>query len=410
MVISLDDPKKLKPLASQAHQVAMNMLRPISRKYDRAEHAYPTELDMLAAMIDGLSESGASEGAGAAGVRRDETPSTGGSPKETGTKNGANLASVMSIQEMCWGDVGLLLSMPRQGLGNSAIASVADEEQLQRFDGVWAGMAITEPGVGSDSANIKTTAVLDGDEYVINGEKIYVTSGDRADHIVVWATLDRELGRAAIKSFVVPKGTPGMRVERLEHKLGIRASDTAAIIFEDCRVPKENLLGSPEIDTKQGFAGAMATFDNTRPLVAAMAVGCAKASLDLTRDLLAQAGVEIDYDRPAHLQSAAAAKFLQMEADWEGARLLMMQAAWMADNREPNSLEASMAKAKAGRVGSDITLSCVELCGSVGYSEGELLEKWSRDSKILDIFEGTQQIQQLIVARRILGLSSAELR
>ncbi len=410
MVISLDDPKKLKPLASQAHQVAMNMLRPISRKYDRAEHAYPTELDMLAAMIDGLSESGASEGAGAAGVRRDETPSTGGSPKETGTKNGANLASVMSIQEMCWGDVGLLLSMPRQGLGNSAIASVADEEQLQRFDGVWAGMAITEPGVGSDSANIKTTAVLDGDEYVINGEKIYVTSGDRADHIVVWATLDRELGRAAIKSFVVPKGTPGMRVERLEHKLGIRASDTAAIIFEDCRVPKENLLGSPEIDTKQGFAGAMATFDNTRPLVAAMAVGCAKASLDLTRDLLAQAGVEVNYDRPAHLQSAAAAKFLQMEADWEGARLLMMQAAWMADNREPNSLEASMAKAKAGRVGSDITLSCVELCGSVGYSEGELLEKWSRDSKILDIFEGTQQIQQLIVARRILGLSSAELR
>jgi acyl-CoA dehydrogenase len=406
MVISLDDPKKLKPLASQAHQVAMNMLRPISRKYDRAEHAYPTELDMLAAMIDGLSESGASEGAGAAGVRRDEKPET----KDAGTKNGANLASVMSIQEMCWGDVGLLLSMPRQGLGNSAIASVADDEQAERFAGVWAGMAITEPGVGSDSANIKTTAVLDGDEYVINGEKIYVTSGDRADHIVVWATLDRELGRAAIKSFVVAKGTPGMRVERLEHKLGIRASDTAAIIFEDCRVPKENLLGSPEIDTKQGFAGAMATFDNTRPLVAAMAVGCAKASLDLTRDLLAQAGVEIDYDRPAHLQSAAAAKFLQMEADWEGARLLMMQAAWMADNREPNSLEASMAKAKAGRVGSDITLSCVELCGSVGYSEGELLEKWSRDSKILDIFEGTQQIQQLIVARRILGLSSAELR
>ncbi|HEY1116066.1 MAG TPA: acyl-CoA dehydrogenase family protein, partial [Acidimicrobiales bacterium] len=173
MAISLDDPKKLKPLASQAHQVAMNMLRPISRKYDRAEHAYPTELDMLAAMIDGLSESGASEGAGAAGVRRDEKPET----KDAGTKNGANLASVMSIQEMCWGDVGLLLSMPRQGLGNSAIASVADDEQTERFAGVWAGMAITEPGVGSDSANIKTTAVLDGDEYVINGEKIYVTSG-----------------------------------------------------------------------------------------------------------------------------------------------------------------------------------------------------------------------------------------
>jgi acyl-CoA dehydrogenase len=404
-VISLDDPKKLVPLRDQAHQVAMNMLRPISRKYDAAEHEYPKELDLLAAMIDGLSESGASNGAGAAGVKRDANDKD-----ESGVKNGTNLASVLGIAEMCWGDVGLLLSLPRQGLGNSAIASVASPEQQERFAGVWAGMAITEPNTGSDTANISTTAVLDGDEYVLNGEKIFVTSGDRCDAVVVWATLDRSQGRAAIKSLVVPKGTPGMTVERLEHKLGIKASDTATIRFEDCRVPAENLLGSPEIDAKTGFGGAMATFDNTRPLVAAMAVGCARASLDLARDLLEQAGVTIDYDRPAHVQSAAAAKYLQMEADWEGARLLMLQAAWMADNGKPNSLEASMAKAKAGRVGSDVTLSCVELCGSVGYAEGELLEKWARDSKILDIFEGTQQIQQLIVARRVLGLTSAELK
>jgi acyl-CoA dehydrogenase len=316
----------------------------------------------------------------------------------------------MSVAEMCWGDVGLLLSMPRQGLGNSAIASVADDEQRARFDGVWASMAITEPGTGSDSANITTTAILDGDDYVINGEKIYVTSGGRSDAVVVWATLDRSLGRAAIKSFFVPKGTPGMRVDRLEHKLGIRASDTATIVFDNCRVPAENLLGSPEVDTKQGFAGAMATFDNTRPLVASMAIGCARASLDLTRELLEQAGVVVDYDRPAITQSAAAARFLQLESDWEAAQLLVLQAAWMADNRKPNSLEASMAKAKAGRVGSDVTLSCVELAGSVGYSENELLEKWARDSKILDIFEGTQQIQLLIVARRVLGLSSRELK
>ena len=402
-MINLDDPKKLVPLRDQAHQVAMNMLRPISRKYDAAEHAYPKELDLLAAMIDGLSESGAGNGAGAAGVRReDETDGR--------VKNGTNLASVLGIAEMCWGDVGLLLSLPRQGLGNSAIASVADAEQQERFGGVWASMAITEPGTGSDSASIATTAVLDGDEYVLNGEKIFVTSGDRCDAVVVWATLDKSQGRAAIKSFVVPKGTPGMTVERLEHKLGIKASDTATIRFEDCRVPVANLLGSAEVDSKTGFGGAMATFDNTRPLVAAMAIGCARASLDLVRDLLERAGVTIDYDRPAQVQSAAAAKYLQMEADWEGARLLMLQAAWMADNGKPNSLEASMAKAKAGRVGSDITLSCVELCGSVGYAEGELLEKWARDSKILDIFEGTQQIQQLIVARRVLGLTSAELK
>jgi len=405
-MINLETPKKHRTLVDQAHQVAMNMLRPISRKYDRAEHAYPKELDMLAAMIDGLSESGQASGAGATGVRREDARAD----DDGRVRNGTNLASVLSIAEMCWGDTGLLLSMPRQGLGNSAIASVANPEQAERFAGTWAAMAITEPGTGSDSANIRTTAVKDGDEYVLNGEKIYVTSGERADCVVVWATLDKSLGRAAIKSFVVEKGTPGMSVERLEHKLGIRASDTAAITFTDCRVPAENLLGSPEVDTKQGFAGAMATFDNTRPLVAAMAVGCARASLDLTRELLEQAGVVVDYDRPAQTQSAAAARFLQMEADWEAARLLTLQAAWMADNRKPNSLEASMAKAKAGRVGSDITLGCVELAGAIGYSETELLEKWARDSKILDIFEGTQQIQQLIVARRLLGLSIADLK
>ncbi|WP_426244506.1 acyl-CoA dehydrogenase family protein [Nocardioides sp. LHG3406-4] len=405
MTISLETPKRHRMLVDQVHQVAMNMLRPISRKYDRAEHAYPKELDMLAAMIDGFAESGSSEGAGASGVRREHAGAGDGS-----VRNGAHLASVLSIAEMCWGDTALLLAMPRQGLGNSAIASVADAEQLKRFGGSWAAMAITEPGTGSDSANIRTTAVRDGDWWVINGEKIYVTAGERADSVVVWATLDRSLGRAAIKPFVVEKGTPGMKVERLERKLGIRASDTAAITFTDCRIPAANLLGSADIDDKQGFAGAMATFDNTRPLVAGMAIGCAKAALDLTRDLLQRAGVGIDYDRPVGVQVAAAAKFIQMEADWEAARLLTMQASWMADNHRPNSLEASMAKAKAGRVASDITLSCVELCGSVGYSEHELLEKWARDSKILDIFEGTQQIQQLIVARRVLGLSSAELK
>lgn len=406
-MINLEPPRKFHPLIGNAHQVAMNLLRPNSRHYDTHEHEYPKELDMLAAMVDGLERSGASNGAGAAGVRRGEDDGV------EGVRNGTNLASVLSIMEMCWGDVGLLLSMPRQGLGNSAIASVADPEQLERFHGVWASMAITEPGCGSDSASITTTARLDGDDYVINGEKIFVTSGQRSDAVVVWATLDRSLGRAAIKSFVVPKGTPGMTVERLEHKLGIRASDTATIRFEHCRVPKENLLGSPEVDTGgsgQGFAGAMATFDNTRPLVASMAVGCARASLELIRALLEGAGVTIDYDRPAHSQPAAAAAYLQMEGDWEAAYLLTLEAAWKADNRQPNSLEASMAKAKAGRVASDITLRCVELAGSIGYTEHELLEKWARDSKILDIFEGTQQIQQLIVARRLLGKTSAELR
>ncbi|SER47337.1 acyl-CoA dehydrogenase family protein [Actinokineospora terrae] len=396
-MINLDVPAKFARLVDQAHQAAAEFFRPHSRKYDQAEHTYPRELDMLAALLDGLSASGG--GAGAGGVRRGAAAS--------GNQNGANLRLLLGTIEMCWGDVGLLLSMPRQGLGNAAIASVANDEQLARYQGKWAAMAITEPDAGSDSGAIRTTAVLDGDHYVLNGEKIFVTAGERADCVVVWATLDRSLGKAAIKSFVVDRGTPGFTLVRLEHKLGIRASDTAHFRLEDVRVHKDNLLGSPDI---QGFAGVMQTFDNTRPLVAAMAVGVARAALEEVHRILVEAGVTIDYDRPAFSQPAAAATYLQLEADWEAAYLLSLEAAWMADNRKPNSLQASIAKAKAGRSASDITLRCVELAGTLGYSENSLLEKWARDSKILDIFEGTQQIQQLIVARRLLGKSSTELR
>jgi acyl-CoA dehydrogenase len=403
MAINLETPKKFKTLSEQAHQVAKEVLRPISRKYDKAEHEYPKELDMLAALIDGMNESGAASGAGAAGVRASDK-------KESGNRNGSNMSSALGVMETCWGDVGLVLSMPRQGLGNSAIASVATPEQLERYEGRWAAMAITEPEAGSDSAAIRTTAELDGDEYVLNGEKIYVTAGERAELVVVWATLDRSQGRAAIKSFVVERSNPGLILDRLEHKLGIKASDTAAFRLENCRVPKEDLLGSPDIDTKKSFAGAMKTFDNTRPLVAAMAVGVGKAAIDLTREKLEEAGVVVDYDRPAHSQPAAAATLLELEADLEASRLLMMQAAWMADNSKPNSLHASYAKAKAGRSGTDICLRCIELLGSVGYDETELLEKWARDAKILDIFEGTQQIQQLIIARLLLNKTSADLK
>jgi acyl-CoA dehydrogenase len=407
MSVNLELPKKFALVVNQAHQVATEVFRPISRKYDTSnnggEHEYPKELDMLASVIDGMNEGGEG-GTGARGVRRDA------SDDESGNRNGTNMRSVLSVMEACWGDVALVLSMPRQGLGDAAIASVADDEQMARFGQLWASMAITEPGFGSDSSAVSTTAVRDGDHYVLNGEKIYVTAGQRSNAVVVWATLDRSKGRAAIKPFVVVKGTPGLVVERVEDKLGIRASDTATLRFTDCRVPAANLLGAPEISADQGFAGVMQTFDNTRPMVAGMAVGCARAALDETEDLLRSAGVEVDYDRPAQVQTAAAAQYLQMEADWEAAYLLTLEATWMADNHQPNSLQASMAKAKAGRTAVDITLRCVELAGALGYSEHSLLEKWARDSKILDIFEGTQQIQQLIVARRLLGLSSGELK
>ncbi len=420
-MIDLEVPKKFRPLVAQARGMAEEVFWPISRKYDRAEHEYPAELDLVSAVIDGLSDSGAGQGAGASSSTRAKDDGaeegdvaavgSGRKAKDKGAnRNGSNLSSVLSILETCRGDVGLTLSIPRQGLGNAAIAAVANDEQKARYAGKWAAMAITEPDVGSDSGAIRTTATKDGDEYVLNGEKIFVTAGERAELVVVWATLDRSLGKQAIKSFVVRRDNPGMKLVRLEHKLGIRASDTAAFSLEGCRVPAEDLLGDPEITIEGGFGGAMQTFDNTRPLVAAMALGLTRASLDKTTDLLAEAGIVADPDRPAHTQPAAAAKLLQMEADYQAAYLLALRAAWMADNGKPNSMEASMAKAKAGRTCVNVALACVELAGATGYAETELLEKWARDSKILDIFEGTQQIQLLVIARRVLGYSSKELK
>ncbi len=407
-MIDLEVPRKFRGLVGQTRQVATEVFRPISRRYDRGEHARPKELDMLAALIEGMEAGGGTGGAGASGVRRagEDGAAVGAN------RNGGNLATALSVMELSWGDVGLLLAMPGQGLGNSAIAAVADDAQLERYGGRWAAMAITEPEAGSDSAAIRTTAVRDGDEWVLNGEKIYVTSGERAELVVVWATLDRAKGRSAIRSFVVERSNPQMKLLRLEHKLGIRASDTAAFSLEDCRVPADALLGSPDLDsdTGKGFAGAMQTFDNTRPLVAAMAVGVTRAALEHTREALERAGVRADPDAPAWVQPAAAAELVAMEVDYEAARLLTLSACWMADNGKPNSLQASMAKAKAGRTCVDVALRCVELCGAGGYGEAELLEKWARDAKILDIFEGTQQIQLLIIARQLLKKTSAELR
>ena len=382
-------------------QVSEHMIRPYSRKYDREEHTYPKEMEEVAKIL-GEARSGGS------GKKKSRDESTA-------VVNGSNLSAVTGLEALCWGDAGLFLGMPGSGLGNAAISAVGTAEQVEKYGGSYAAMCITEPGTGSDSANISTTAADEGDYWVLNGEKIYVTDGERSDTLVVWATLDKSLGKAAIKSFIVEKGTPGCEVTRLEHKMGIRASDTAAITFADCRIPKDNILGSAEIATdaegrKKAFGGVMQTFDNTRPPVAAMAIGVARAALDLTESLLAAEGIALNFDRRPGNLSAVQAELYRMEADWLAAKLLVQKAAWMADNKQPNSMEASMCKAKAGRMGNTVTLRCVELCQGLGYSEENLLEKFARDSKILDIFEGTQQIQQLIVARRILGKSSSELK
>jgi len=386
------------------HAVAEQMMRPIAREYDEREHEKPWEFLRTMWQVSHANPIGGS------GDRRKDGPSE------------RNLAMCVSIEELSWGDAGLYLSIPNAGLGGAAVAAAGTPEQkerfLARFSGdtpKWAAMAITEPGCGSDSSAIQTTAVRDGDHWVLNGTKIFCTSGLMAAEksegfVVVWATVDRSAGRAGIKAFVVEAGTAGMYVTKVENKLGIRASDTATLVFEDCRVPLANILGSPEVPkTSEGFKGVMATFDATRPIVAASAIGVGRAALDFVKETLSEHGVTIRYGAPPHKLTALERDVMDMEAQLEAARLLTWRAAWMMDNGMRNNLEASMAKAKAGLAVTLITQKAVELLGPLGYSRQLLLEKWMRDAKINDIFEGTQQINQLIVARRILGYSSKEL-
>lgn len=405
-MIDLEPNEKMQNVQSSMHQMAESIFRPVARKYDEEEHTYPHELDMFKNIpIMGGSKKKKASPEGKKDAKKGEKK------KKAGSGMGQTLSTVVTVEELAWGDVGLLLTLPNAGLGNASIAAVATEEQLERFGSKWVAMAITEPEAGSDSGAASTTAELDGDEWVLNGEKIFVTCAERCDAVVVWANVDPSAGKAGIKPFVVEKGTPGFKLDHLEYKLGIRASDTGTLVFTNCRIPKDNILGSPEVKSEtEGFKGVMKTFDNTRPLIAAMSVGVARAALDFTREKLEEQGKKLDYSRKPNSLSHAESAFYRMEAHLEAMRLLTWRAACMADEGRFNNVEASMAKAKAGRYGTLITQQCCELLGPLGYSRDYLAEKWMRDSKILDIFEGTGQIQHLIVARNILNLSRNELK
>ena len=272
-------------------------MRPISRKYDDDEHD--------AARASGWT------GTGARAARR-------GPPSPA--RATASCRCACRPRSSAGATPASTCACPTPALGGSAVAAAGTNEQKERFlspfrgDGppIWGAMAITEPGAGSDAAAIETTASLDGDEWVLNGTKIFCTAGEGAStapggFVVVWATVDKSAGRGGIKSFVVPAGTPGMTLVGLEKKLGIRASDTATLRFEDCRIPQANLLGSAEVRSAtprqaddKGFKGAMATFDASRPIVAAMAVGVGRAALDFLREELARQGVRRALRRRAH--------------------------------------------------------------------------------------------------------------
>jgi acyl-CoA dehydrogenase len=323
--------------------------------------------------------------------------------------------SMLIAAAQSWGDYSVRMRRGKGGLGNAALRASGTPEQQKKWGHLTLAMAITEPGCGSDPSRVQMTAVLDpaSDEWVLDGEKIFVTTGCRADGVVVWATLDRSAGRAGIKSFLVEKGTPGFVVAGKEKKLGIRADDTAAYLFQQCRIPRGNLLGGNEEIPKQssgGFRGVMKTFNMTRPAVAAIGLGIAEAALDFTRDQLRAAGIEIAYGPGLPAQSAAAQRFLELEALYDAAILTVLRAAWLSDQGKPNNLESSICKAKAGAAVREITQGCIELLGPMGVSREHLLEKWFRDVRITDIYEGTGQIQRLIIARDILGYGRDELK
>ncbi|HET8644991.1 MAG TPA: acyl-CoA dehydrogenase family protein [Vicinamibacteria bacterium] len=406
-MIAFERPQEIEDRLAFVRQVAQGVMRENARRYDEQEHEIPWEFVNL--MWETALKTGQSF--------------RSGTPRPEGGSGVAAQALVHCIEMQSWGDAGIYLCGPGAGLGGAAVEATGTPEQKARFlaryrEGKpkWASMAMTEAHCGSDTAAIRTTAVREGDHWVLNGEKIFVTSGhksvvDSDGFMVVWATVDPSAGRAGMKPFVVEAGTPGLKITKLEHKMGIRASDTASAVLENCRIPLDNLLGSAEVkDPRKGFKGAMATFDATRPSVAASALGIARAALELLKEQLAAAGITIRYGTPRHLLTAIEREVVELEAQLRAGWLLTLKATWLLDQRQPNTVESSMCKVKAGDVVTRTTQKAVELMGPLGYSRRLLLEKWMRDAKINDLFEGTGQINRLVIARRILGYGSRELK
>ncbi len=368
-----------------AHQIAVEEMRPISLECDRSEKIPDTFFWNMQKRF----------WAGSAAQARQQ-----------GAERQQNALSMLAQEEMAWGDAALSTAIPGPGLAAPPILSQGTSEQQQKFlsifmDGQlhWGALALTEPGIGSDVAGMSTTAVLDGDEWVINGQKHYITNGARADLIITFATVDKSLGRDGIRPFVVPKGTPGLSVGRIEEKMGLRASQTAELLYDNCRIPRENLLAGREQSKKAGFKAAMGTLDATRPMVGALAVGIARAAYEATMQWMKE---ELPRGYPSFKQREIEGELEELRQEIQMARFLVWRAAWMADNRIPNSKEASMCKAYAGGLVMKTTAAAVRITAPGETSETRLLlQKWFRDSKVFDIFEGTAQIQRLIIARRM---------
>ncbi len=380
------------------HWFAENEVRPIALEADRT-HQVPMSF------FKKVKEIGISMGP----IPRQfggEGDGVGEKKDKKGVKQ-SNRIAVIGAEEMAWGDPAIILTLPGPGLGGPPIHFMGTPEQKQRFLSVfndpeprWGAYGLTEPGAGSDVSNIRTTAVKDGNHYVLNGTKCFITNGARASWVVVFATVDRSKGRAGHRAFVVEKGTPGFSVGKIEQKMGLRASETAELVLEDVRVHQDNLLGGEGYyEGKEGFMGAMKTFDSTRPMVAAMAVGIARAAYEKALDFAKE---HFELGRPIARYRYVEEMLARAKRRIETSRLLVYRAAWMADSGLPNAKEASMSKAYAARTAVDVLSDLVQVMGAAGLLHDHFVEKWFRDIKVYDIFEGTGEIQRIVIAKRIL--------
>jgi len=383
-------------LKAMIHEFAKGVLRPISLEADRA-HRLPDEfllkLGMMARAFPGGSASGLTASAEA--------------PRDPKKPSQQHRTTLIASEEMAWGDASIILSIPGPGLGGPPVRFMGTPEQKQKYFGVFqqpglhfGAYGLTEPGAGSDVAAIRTTCRKDGQHWILDGRKCFITNGARADWVVVFATMDRSLGRAGHRAFVVEKGTPGFSVGKIEEKMGLRASETAELVFEECRVHESCLLGGEEYYRgTEGFMGAMKTFDATRPVVGVLAVGIARAAHETMRDFVKQ---NYMLSRPIPRYGALVDKIADGARLLEASRLLCWRAGWMADEGIPNAKEASMAKAYAAKAAMKVASDAMEVMGAHGLEQSHFVEKWYRDLKVFDIFEGTAQIQRIVIARRIL--------
>ncbi|HEU4980173.1 MAG TPA: acyl-CoA dehydrogenase family protein [Solirubrobacterales bacterium] len=324
---------------------------------------------------------------------------------------------VITAEELHWGCAGIALAIQGSGLAAAGIAASGTPEQIAEWvpqcfgtdDEIALGAyAVTEPQAGSDVKSLKSTAKLDGDEWVLNGTKVFITNGGIADVHVVVATVDPELGHRGQASFVIGKGTPGLRQGKKESKIGIRASHTAEVILEDCRIPAENLLGGMDklnrklerarSGQKAGSSNALATFEMTRPIVGASALGIAQAAYEWALEYLTDQTV--DGGRPALEEQRIQQVLADVATEIDASRLLVQRAAWMGRNGiAMTGGQGSMSKLKAGDVTMWATTRLMDLVGPYAQTTECPLEKWFRDAKIYQLFEGTAQVQRLVISR-----------